>query len=136
MSQILQRKTCRAEQALWDAENKVSRCKVDINSDMFTIYFSSNEKRNGVQSAPINRDEKKTGRRETAETSVCHNIEFSGSSGLVSYFEFERGTIRSDGTFQCIFCNNKNHQIRIKETTDQQCENWQKHNREKTFVQP
>lgn len=55
-------------------KNKVSRFKVDIKSDMFAILFSFNEKRNGLQSAPINRDEKKTGRKETAETSLCHNI--------------------------------------------------------------
>ncbi len=51
MSQIIQRKTCRTEQALWDVENRVSRCKVDINFDMFTIQFSSNEGRHSLQSA-------------------------------------------------------------------------------------
>lgn len=44
----------------------------------------------------ISKDEKKAGRKETviAVITVCHNI--SGSSGCVSHFTFERGTVRGD----------------------------------------
>lgn len=44
----------------------------------------------------VSEGKKKAGRKETviAVITVCHNIYFSGSSGCVSHFKVERGTIR------------------------------------------